>query len=133
MVGGVVWYREIIMSALSLSLRDKDRLRDRESLTMYIFFQIFWKDQMFKSTLVNLYQPWSTLVCLGLSWFALVFLANSMYIIVYSMSFQFTFKVSSMYIQFLSNGYPIYIQCLLADSHTQILEMLSLLKQELQL
>ena len=28
--GGVVWYRVIIVSALSLSLRDKDRLRDRE-------------------------------------------------------------------------------------------------------
>ena len=30
----VVWYRVIIVSALSLSLRDKERLRDRESLTI---------------------------------------------------------------------------------------------------
>ena len=29
----VVWGKVIIVSALSLSLRDKDRLRDRESLT----------------------------------------------------------------------------------------------------
>ena len=28
----VWWYKVIIVSALSLSLRDKDRLRDRESL-----------------------------------------------------------------------------------------------------
>jgi len=28
-----VWYRVIIVSALTPSLRDKDRLRDRESLT----------------------------------------------------------------------------------------------------
>ena len=27
---GVVWWKVIIVSALSLSLRDKDRLRDRE-------------------------------------------------------------------------------------------------------
>ena len=29
-VGGVVWYRVITVSALSLSLRDKDRFWDRE-------------------------------------------------------------------------------------------------------
>ena len=32
--GGVVWYKVIIVLALSLSLRDKDTLRDRESLTI---------------------------------------------------------------------------------------------------
>ena len=32
----MVWYKVIIVSALSLSLRDKDRLRDRESLTKMI-------------------------------------------------------------------------------------------------
>ena len=32
----MVWYRVIIVSALSPSLRDKDRLRDRESLTIFI-------------------------------------------------------------------------------------------------
>ena len=32
--------RVIIVSALSLSLRDKERLRDRESLTTYIEYEI---------------------------------------------------------------------------------------------
>ena len=32
--GGVVWYKVIIVLARSLSLRDKDTLRDRESLTI---------------------------------------------------------------------------------------------------
>ena len=31
----MVWWKVIIVSALSLSLRDKDRFRDRESLTIY--------------------------------------------------------------------------------------------------
>ena len=49
--GGVVWYKVIIVSALSL--RDKDRLRDRESLTT-----IHFKSILNKSVIVYQRKSW---------------------------------------------------------------------------
>ena len=47
----MVWYKVIIVSALSLSPRDKDRLRDRESLTICCNFVIYFTKQFVSNTL----------------------------------------------------------------------------------
>ena len=56
----VVWYRVIIVSALSLSLRDKDRLRDRESLTKmsYLIERYGYKKHGLCSSLLHTSEHW---------------------------------------------------------------------------
>ena len=98
----VVWYRVIIVSALSLSLRDKERLRDWESLTKdhmseaqnswnskeffgnciwkYIFpFRYLWKHKKIESDSWTIWEWWqkATPLTLIISNNGLVWLVSS--------------------------------------------------------